>query len=89
MHTESHALAGKVVTVPDYFGDDDIHFEVEDWWDLLTGGSWQDAEGNPAALQYAMHSLNIPMDDEVVYGHAVGNGLGYLYHVSELGDVVS
>lgn len=66
----------------------DQEYEVKDYWDRLSSGSWMDAEGNPAALKYALRSgiAGLPMDDEVVYGHV--GGLGHIVHVSELGDVV-
>lgn len=58
-------------------------FEVEDWWDHLTGKSWMISSGNFAAMNYAMRSgfAGLPTDDEVVYGHI--GALGYLVHVSE------
>lgn len=93
MHTESHPLAGKTVTLK-LRGEDqpDIKtgskYRVEDYWDKMTGGSWGDAAGNPAAIKYAVRAgqaLILP-DDEVVYGK-VGN-FGHLVHVSELGDVI-
>lgn len=63
-----------------------FEFQVEDYWDRITGGSWMDAEGNPAALVYAMRSAfaGLPTDDEVLYGKA--KGLGVLVHVSEIAD---
>lgn len=91
-HMEKHPLAGKTVkikpTVKHHqfknFGGAD--FILEDWWDHLTGGSWMDADGNPAALMYALRTgmLNpdVPTDNEVVYGH-VGH-YGHLLHISEL-----
>lgn len=87
MHTESHPLAGKTVTAVmkgTKGGPQTVEYRLEDWWDLLTGGSWMFAEGNPAALNYAMRSgfSALPVDDEVVYGK-VGN-LGHLIHVSEI-----
>ena len=63
-------------------------FEIEDWFDTLGGKSWMDAEGNWAALGYAMRSGfsqgRIPVDDEVVYGHNLDSGMGHAVHVSEL-----
>jgi hypothetical protein len=90
MHTESSPLAGKTVTVhpvePIQVLVDGAEFQVEDWWDTLTGGSWMFADGNPACLGYAMRSGfsggKIPLDNEVLYGKV--NGLGYLVHVSEI-----
>ena len=87
MHKESHPLAGKTVKIKtgQLAG---AEYRIEDWWDLLTGGSWGDAQGNPAAMKYAFRSAvtDLPMDDEVVYGKI--GCLGHLVHVNELGDVV-
>lgn len=93
-HTAEHPGAGRTFTVhPAYEHQllvDGAEFRLENWWDHETvhGASWMFAQGNPAALNYAMRSGlgNIPLDDEVVYGH-VGS-LGYLVHVSELGDEI-
>jgi len=59
-------------------------YRVEDYWHVLTGGSWQFADGNPAALQYAIRAAanNLPIDNEVLYGKI--GGLGHLVHVSEI-----
>lgn len=62
-------------------------YVIEDWWDVLTGGSWMTADGNFAALHYAMRTgmlHNIPFDNEVYYGHI--GGLGHLVHASEIGE---
>lgn len=58
---------------------------IEDWWDKITGGSWQDAQGNPAALIYAMRSglSSLPLDNEVLYGKDI-YGMGHLIHVYEV-----
>lgn len=88
--TEVHPLTGKRVTVEFageghlQFGKGPHEFFVEGWWDVLTGGSWGDADGNPAALIYAIRAgmAGLPWDDEVVYG-SVG-GLGVLVHVTEI-----
>ena len=63
-------------------------YELEDWWENIGEHSWYESAGNPACLQYTARSGmgNLPMDDEVVYGK-IGH-LGYLVHVSELGEVV-
>lgn len=85
MHTEKHPLAGKTVKIKT--GQlKDAEYRIEDWWDLLTGGSWGDAEGNPAALKYAIRAGldDVPSDDEVLYGK-IGS-LGHLVHTSELGE---
>lgn len=100
MHSEAHAFAGKTVIldlgeirnghersplVEEIAGQ---AFRVEDWWDRVSGGSWQLATGNPAAIKYALRSAlcRLPLDDEVLYGK-VGS-YGHLVHVSELGEVV-
>ena len=79
-HSERHPQAGQTIKVD--IGNGPVDFRLEDWWDHLTGGSWMDAVGNPAALNYAMRSaLTLPIDDEVVYGKI--GALGYLVHTSE------
>lgn len=86
MHAEAHPLAGQLITVSsgEFAGKE---YRVEDWWDRLTGGSWMNANGNPAALDYAMRSAfeKLPLDDEVVYGKI--DAFGKLIHVSQLPDV--
>jgi hypothetical protein len=76
-------MAGKTVTIKKgkYEGHE---YRLEDWWDKLTGGSWGDAQGNPACLLYAMRGAaeGLPSDDEVVYGKI--GALGHLIHISEL-----
>lgn len=83
-HKEKHPLAGQPAMVDMGEGQGPEEFMIEDWWDLLTGGSWMNAEGNPAAILYAVRSAvkGLPMDNEVVYGKI--GGLGHLVHVSEL-----
>ncbi len=84
-----HPLAGKMVTLvsrdPEYDGKE---FRIEDYWENVYGSSWMFAQGNPAALIYAMHSEfhELPTDNEVVYGK-IGY-LGHIVHVSELGAEV-
>lgn len=89
MHTESHPRAGQEVVLEGVTidGQENPEYFIEDWWDKLTGGSWQFAQGNPAALKYAIRSVfgvdsPLPIDDEVVYGKI--DGFGHLVHVSEL-----
>lgn len=88
--TAIHPLAGKVVPVifagqghPE-FGKGPRDFVLDNWWDVLTGGSWGDANGNPAAMIYALRAgfARLPVDDEVVYGKI--QGMGVLVHSSEL-----
>ena len=93
MHEVSSSLAGKAVKIQDWvkhpqnngFGGSD--FTVEDWWDIVSGGSWMYAQGNPACLVYAMRTgfsdTPVPNDDEVLYGKTP-NGLGHLVHISEI-----
>lgn len=103
MHTETHPLAGQTVvlktgTSPDPSSPlqldqpaDGVKFRIEDWWDKLTGGSWMYADGNPAALKYALRiglaDERPPLDDEVVYGKI--GAFGHIVHTSELGEVVA
>lgn len=67
--------------VKDFSGQD---FEIEDWWENVYGESWMFSDGNPAALNYAFRAVitGLPIDNEVLYGKI--DGLGYLFHVSEL-----
>lgn len=64
-------------------------FEAEDWCENVIGRSWMAANGNPAALEYAMRSgifgknNEVPtFSDDVVYGKV--GGFGHLFHVNEL-----
>lgn len=61
-------------------------FEIEDYWENVSGKSWMLSNGNPAAMFYAIRtgtqSFRTPIDNEVLYGKI--GGLGYLFHVSEL-----
>lgn len=95
MHRESHPLAGQSVVLNDNVARDVMQglvkpgkiYQLEDWWDRISGNSWMNAGGNFAAMHYAARSaFELPMDDEVVYGH-IGN-LGHIVHISELGDVL-
>lgn len=95
MHDKPHEQAGQTVQVSTKLAlsqqsETTLDFRIEDWWDRVSGGSWMTAEGNPAALGYAMRSgfTGLPVDDEVVYGHTE-DGLGHLVHVSEIATVVS
>ena len=93
IHLEPHELADKAVRLKLAGGDaSDIKtgdaYIIEDWWDRLGSGSWMFAQGNPAALKYAIRSgvANLPLDNDVVYGK-VGR-YGHLVHISELGDII-
>ena len=64
-------------------------FTVEDWCENVMRCSWMKANGNPAAIEYAIrHSAcgennNVPLlSNDVVYGK-IGS-LGHLFHVNEL-----
>lgn len=77
---------GKGFQVGDMSGMD---FTIEDWCENVLGCSWMNANGNPAALEYAVRSaLNgfnndvSTFSNDVVYGK-VGI-LGHLFHVNEL-----
>jgi hypothetical protein len=88
IHNEPFDGAGRTYKL-DVKGVDGTEIRVEDWWDRVSGGSWQTAQGNPAALHYAIRTGlaglgYVPPDDEVVYGKI--GGLGHLVHVSELGE---
>ncbi len=93
MSRERHPLAGKTVRLEiraaarHQLLETGAVFRVEDWCVNAFGKSWMDAEGNPAALGYALRAGcgGLPTDNEVVYGHI--EGLGYLVHVSELREV--
>jgi len=90
MHDERHPLAGQQIKIkfkePGHFQIEGLEHEaiIEDWWDRFTGGSWMFADGNPAALVYAMRSAiaELPLNDEVVYAKI--NGLGHIIHETEL-----
>jgi hypothetical protein len=90
MHDGIHPLAGQTVKVKTNYhpqiGDGPHEFVIEDWWDHLTGGSWMDAVGNPAAMVYAVRAgfAALPADNDVVYGKI--GPYGHLVHVSELED---
>jgi len=81
------AMAGKTVKIKqEANGIGGREIVIEDYWYNVSGKSWKESNGNPAALNYAMRtaigSMQIPMDDEVLYGKI--GGLGYLVHVNEL-----
>ena len=91
MMRDEHPQKGRdVVVYPKYEIQNLVEgavFTLEDWWENVSGTSWRLSAGNPAALQYAARSgmAGLPDDDEVVYGK-IGH-LGYLVHISELGEV--
>ena len=67
---------GRGLMVPDMSGMD---FMIEDWCDNLLGCQWWQANGNPAAIEYAIRTgingrnNNVPDDNEVLGGQS-----GYL-----------
>lgn len=84
IHSAESPYKGETVIVQ-FKGTDELNeFVVEDYWDRVTGDSWMWAEGNPAALNYAMrvYQAGLPLDDEVLYGKV--GAFGYLVHVSEV-----
>jgi hypothetical protein len=90
-HDIAHPFAGLTVRIKNGVKDalqnqvvPGAQYQVEDYWDRLTGESWMTVRGNPAAIHYAMRSVDnfLPIDDEVLYGK-IGH-LGHLVHVSEI-----
>ena len=79
IHESAHPYAGLTVRLKD--GEE---YRVEDWADRVYGKSIWAANGNPAALKYAIHvaDKNLPIDNEVLYGK-VGY-FGRLVHTSEI-----
>jgi hypothetical protein len=75
----THPLAGKTVILKN-----GQRFVVEDWWQNISGKSWQDCDGNVLCLHYAIRagSAGITLDDEVIYGKIDGEDC--LVHSSEL-----
>lgn len=65
---------------------DEKEFVAEDYWINITGKSWMVSNGNPACIEYALRTglneLNVPIDDNVVYGK-IGY-FGHLFHECEL-----
>lgn len=92
IHSEPHELSGQTVKLTADFSDRSgelqpgMEYRVEDYWDRVSGGSWMNATGNPAAMKYAMRSglsvKPIPIDNEVLYGKI--GAFGHLIHVSEV-----
>ena len=93
LHDSEHPLSGKTVKIKvkaPLFQQpgEEFNYKIEDWWDRVYGDSWMNANGNLAAIGYAIRSgssnQQIPTDDNVVYGKI--DGLGYLIHTSEIVD---
>lgn len=91
IHEEEHPRSGQTVTVKldrkagPAIEPGEHKFEVLDWWDRLTGGTWRlPKHPNWACIHYqaTAPAAGLPLDNEVVYGHI--EKLGYLVHVSEI-----
>jgi hypothetical protein len=89
IHATPHPLAGQTVKAVMWCPSADevlreVEFRVEDWWDRVSGESWMDSAGNPAAIIYAVRSgvAGLPEDDRVVYGKI--GVFGHLLHEIEL-----
>lgn len=66
-----------------------LEFEIEDWCENVIGCSWMEADGNPAALEYAIRTAlhgkknNVPIfSNDVVYGKI--GPFSHLFHLREL-----
>lgn len=88
---EKSKLAGKTVKIKDGTGIKASQFVVEDWFENVVGCSWPNANGNPAALQYAVRIAKFgennnvpPFDNDVLYGK-IGM-LGFLLNVREIAE---
>lgn len=88
MHQQPSPLAGTTVTLKTNIASEIAgrKFQVEDYWDRVSGKSWKVADGNTACMNYALRTglqeFHVPMDDEVLYGKV--GGFGHLVHISEL-----
>lgn len=85
LHKESSEFAGQTVRIINSKQYKGCQYQVEDWWDKVSGKSWMAANGNPACLEYAMRTGlqdEVPTDDEVLYGKI--DGLGHLFHITEV-----
>lgn len=89
---ETHPLAGQTVRLKEGIGKflqgeaGGAEFVVEDWADNVLGRSVWAADGNPAALEYALRTgtngNNVPIDDNAVYGKV--GFFGHIVHDSEI-----
>ncbi|QBI97727.1 hypothetical protein SEA_DOGFISH_38 [Gordonia phage Dogfish] len=88
IHPEPHPMAdcAVVVRVKSIAADNPqpMVLMVEDYWDRVTGGSWQTAVDSGEALAYGLRAgfARLPLDDEVLYG-TIGS-VTLLVHVSEI-----
>ena len=98
---EKHPLAGKKVKLHIALPDNeeqrnspgvvklkDTVFEIEDWWENVSGSSWINGIGNPACMKYGIRAgiSDLPTDNEVVYGKI--DNVGHLIHQSEIGETI-
>ncbi len=90
---EQSPLAGRTVkvhpVVPYENLQEGVEYRVEDWWINVYGKSWTQADGNPAAMIYAIRMAKggLPFGDDVLYGKC--GYLGYLVHISEIEEGVA
>lgn len=83
-----HPLAGKTVKlkdgIPPFINGEaaGAKFTVEDWAVNVLGQSVWSANGNPAAMEYAIRSVTLPIDNDVIYGKV--GGFGHFVHDSEI-----
>ncbi|QWY82316.1 hypothetical protein SEA_PHISHY_42 [Gordonia phage Phishy] len=88
IHPEPHPMADRAVVVLAQSISTEtpqpMVFMVQDYWDRVTGGSWQTAVDNREALAYGLRAgfADLPLDDEVLYG-TIGSTT-VLVHVSEI-----
>lgn len=87
IHSEQSPLSGQEVKILDTVSElGGTKILIEDWWDRVSGGSWMNANGNPAAMNYAVRTgfskVPVPIDNEVLYGKI--GGLGFLVNICEL-----
>ncbi|MBR3503683.1 MAG: hypothetical protein IKO07_05495 [Clostridia bacterium] len=90
---EKHPLAGQTVRLQEGIGKfvqgndaGGAEFVVEDWADNVLGRSVWAADGNPAALEYALRTATsgkpVPIDNNAVYGKV--GWFGHIVHDSEI-----
>lgn len=73
IHNEPHPSAGNTVTLspkrdgPDIKNGDE--YQVEDYWDRVSGGSWMTAGGNPGYIWPREHYDTTDTAAEMEHGH--------------------
>lgn len=79
IHNTPHPQAGHTVTL-----NDGRTLLIEDWWDRVSGTSWQDSR-TPVAFHYALRAGTdgLPLDNDVLYGKDT-HELGHLVHATEI-----